>query len=139
MAGMKKIVESTAFAAALLWAAPIGASSTTINLTANVPYYCNVELIPAAATAPEAGLVHLGTSRELCNSPHGYRIILQHPVDMVDAAIISDASRIPLSPSGETVIWNSDQPGFEMRQLALDLGKGSGVVKSLGLRIEIKY
>jgi hypothetical protein len=139
MRPMKNVVMPAVFGAALLWAAPIGASSTTINLTAHVPYYCNVDLVPAPSAAGADGLINLGTSRELCNSPRGYRIILEHPADMVDAAIISDANRIPLSPSGETIIWNSDQPGFELRQLALDLGPKSGAIKSLGLRIEVKY
>jgi hypothetical protein len=130
---------SAAFAAALLSATPVGAASTTIRLSAFVPIYCNVELLPAPSATGAGGVINLGTSRELCNAPHGYRIILQHPADMVDAAIISDANRIPLSQSGETVIWNSDQPGLELRQLALDLGKETGAIKRLGLRIEVKY
>ena len=139
MPSMKSAVMPAAFAAAFMSATPAGAASTVIRLAAYVPVYCNVELIPAASAATGDGLINLGTSRELCNSPHGYRIILQHPADLVDAAIISDANRIPLSPSGETVVWNSDQPGFEFRQLALDLGKDPASVKRLGLRIEVKY
>jgi hypothetical protein len=139
MPSVKNVLMPALLAMGLLPAAPAGAVPAVIHLTAFVPVYCNVELIPAASAATGDGLINLGTSRELCNSPHGYRIILQHPADLVDAAIISDANRIPLSPSGETVVWNSDQPGFEFRQLALDLGKDPASVKRLGLRIEVKY
>jgi len=139
MPPMKNVVMPAVFAMALLTAAPIGAVPTTIYLSAYVPIYCNVDLVPALSPAGGDGLISLGTSQELCNAPHGYRIILEHPANMVDAAIVSDANRIPLSQSGETVVWNSDQPGFETRQLALDLGKESASINRLGLRIEVKY
>ena len=139
MPRMRNMIVPAMIGATSLWTAPLDASSTTIHLTGYVPVYCNVDLVPALGVPAEDGVIALGTSRELCNAPHGYRIILEHPADMVDAAVISDATRIPLSPSGETVIWNSDQPGLETRQLALDLGQKSGTIKSVGLRIEVKY
>jgi hypothetical protein len=139
MPPIKNLVRTAAVAAVLLSSTSTGAVPTTIYLRAFVPVYCNVELVPAANTADEEGLVNLGTSQELCNSPNGYRIILQHPADLVDVALISDASRIPLSPSGETVVWNSSQPGFEQRHLALDLGDGPTSIERLGLRIEVNY
>ena len=140
MPRMRPVVTTAAIAVAILAAAPGGAvPTTTIHLRAHVPVYCNVELFPASGPAAGNGLISLGTSQELCNSPHGYRLILQHPEGLADAAIISDAQRIPLSPGGETVVWNSDQPGLEMRQLALDLGDGPATIDRLGLRIEVKY
>ena len=139
MPSIKNAIVPAVAAAAFLWAAPSAAAPTTIYLRAFVPIYCNVELFPAATAADHEGVINLGTSRELCNSPHGYRIILEHPANMVDAAVISDTTRIPLSESGETVVWNSDQPGLEMRQLALDLGHGPTALDRLGLRIEVKY
>jgi len=140
MPRMRPVVTTAAIAVAILAAAPGGAvPTTTIHLRAHVPVYCNVELFPASGPAAGEGLISLGTSQELCNSPHGYRLILQHPEGLDDAAIISDAQRIPLSPSGETVVWNSDQPGLEMRKLALDLGDGPTTIDRLGLRIEVKY
>jgi len=138
MPSMKSAVMPAALAAAIMSATPAGAASTTIRLAAFVPVYCNVELLPAVGAAGD-GLINLGTSRELCNAPHGYRIILEHPANLDGAAIISDANRIPLSESGETVLWNSDQPGLELRQLALDVGKDPAAINRLGLRIEVKY
>jgi hypothetical protein len=126
-------------AMAFLPAASTDAAPAIIHLSAFVPVYCNVELLPAMSPPTADGLINLGTSRELCNSPRGYRIILQHPADLTGAAIISDSNRIPLSESGETVLSNSDQPGFELHQLALDLGKDPASINQLGLRIEVKY
>lgn len=139
MSPVRKVFAPAISATALLWAAPIGASSTTINLRANVPVYCNVDFLPALSETGKKGLINLGTSREICNSPHGYRIILQHPTDLENSAIISDSRRIPLSQSGETVVWNSDQPGLGLRRLALDLGQEHATISRLGLRIEVNY
>lgn len=114
--------------------------SQTIRLRAYVPMICNVQLQqPLAGMASADGVVNLGTTQEFCNAPRGYRIILQHPTDLADAAAVSDSQRIPLSASGETVLVNSDHPDFRLRNLALDLGDDPSQVNRLGLRIEIKY
>ena len=114
--------------------------SKTIRLRAYVPMLCNVQLQQPLAGMPSAdGIVNLGTTQEFCNAPRGYRIILQHPAHLSDVAIVSDAQRIPLSDSGETVLVNSDHPDFRLRNLALDLGDDPNQVNRLGLRIEVKY
>lgn len=138
MPPLSKLAMS-ALAVVTLSATPANSVPTTIHLRAHVPVYCNVELFPSLTPGEAEGVINLGTSQELCNAPNGYRIILQHPEDLGDAAIVSDSQRIPLSQSGETVVWNSDQPGFEMRHLALDLGKQPKSINRLGLRIEVKY
>lgn len=135
-----RLIATGVGAAVCLSAIPAIASvAGTIYLSAHVPVYCNVELFPTAAAATSASLIPLGTSQELCNSPRGYRVILDHPSNMSAAAVVSDSVRIPLSDSGETVLWDSDQPGFEQHQLALDLGTYPETVSRLGLRIEVKY
>lgn len=133
-----------AVAATLLFAAMPAHSmqgvSQTIRLRAHVPMICNVQLQqPLAGVTSADGIVNLGTTQEFCNAPRGYRIILQHPTDLADAAAVSDALRIPLSASGETVLVNSDHPDFKLRHLALDLGDDPSQISRLGLRIEIKY
>lgn len=124
---------------AALLATPTSAhTEQTIQLRAYVPFYCNVELVPSAWPQRD-GVVMLGQSLELCNAPNGYRIILQHPAGLTDATLISDATRIPLSETGETVLAVSDQPSLQVRQLALDLGNEPGQLNRLGLRIEVNY
>lgn len=137
----KRVAATAAVVIGALALAPSAHSvSGTINLRAYVPVYCNVGLLPSLGfSSGESGVIHLGTSQELCNAPRGYRVILEHPVDMPEAAVISDAMRIPLSESGETVLVNSDHPGFQFRDLALDLGEDAGTINRLGLRIDVKY
>ncbi len=132
------VAATLAFAAAPAQA--MQGLTQTIRLHAYVPMICNVQLQqPLAGIASADGVVNLGTTAEFCNAPRGYRIILQHPAHLADAAVVSDAQRIPLSDSGETVLVNSDHPDFRMRSLALDLGDDPGQLNRLGLRIEIKY
>ncbi|RYD62483.1 MAG: hypothetical protein EOP58_13090 [Sphingomonadales bacterium] len=128
-----------AFATLGLLATPtLAHEEQTVHLSAHVPVYCSVQFMPSVGS-PENGLVTLGQSFELCNAPRGYRIILQHPAGLADAALISDATRIPLSASGETVLVDSDHASLHVRQLALDLGANPTQIGNLGLRIEVNY
>lgn len=110
----------------------------TIYLRAFVPVYCEVDLAPMAVR-PEAGIVSLGQSTELCNAPRGYKVILEHPSGLTNAAVIVDAKRVPLSATGETVLVDSDHPDLHTRQLALDAGNETGQIGNLGIRIEVNY
>lgn len=136
----KRIVTSAVVAVAALAATPSsGSINRTIYLHAFVPVYCNVELTPSLGGEGGDGIIDLGQSQEFCNAPRGYRIILEHPTDLAQAAVISDAIRIPLSETGETILADSDQPGIQLRNLALDPGQGHGSISRLGLRMEVKY
>ena len=118
-----KVIVAASAAAVSLWAVPTAANvSGTIYLRAHVPVYCSIDLFPASAQAPR-----------------GYRVVLDHPAHLPEAAVLSDGVRIPLTEIGETVLWDSDHPGFERRQLELDLGDEPAPVSRLGLRIEVKY
>src|SRR3569623_88558 len=110
----------------------------TIFLKAFVPVYCEVDLAPTGVQVAN-GVVPLGQSTELCNAPRGYRIILQHPSGLTDAAVLIDAKRIPPSASGETVLVDSDHPDLHVRQVALDPGNDYRQYNSLGIRIEVNY
>src|SRR3546814_18461054 len=87
----------------------------------HVSVYCNVGWFPQIGAVSTGGTVDLGVTEELCTAPRGYRVILQHPTDVPDAAIVIDANRLPLSDSGETVLSDSDQPGFPIRPLPSNL------------------
>ena len=143
----KRIAAKAIFAAAAVCATPTMAfgeqslahgSEQTIYLRANVPVFCEVELAPTAVRS-QNGIVELRQSMELCNAPRGYRIVLEHPVGLTNATVIRDATRIPLSATGETVLVDSDHPDLQVRQLALDLGNQSEQINRLGIRIEVNY
>jgi hypothetical protein len=114
------------------------AAEQTIYLRAFVPVYCEVDLAPAGGQLAN-GVVPLGRSTELCNAPRGYKIILQHPSGLTNAAVIVDETRVPLSATGETVLVDSDHPDLHIRQLALDPGNQTSQIGNLGIRIEVNY
>lgn len=140
MLRVNKAAKAAIIAGFAMSAAPsAGSVSSTIHLRAYVPVYCNVELLPSFSSETVERVINLGVTQEFCNSPRGYRIILQHPTDLPGAAVISDSVRIPLSGSGETILSESDHAGFRLRQMALDVGEENATINRLHLRIEVKY
>lgn len=117
----------------------IGSSaSTTIRIQGYVPVLCRVQLDAAPGLPDEEGIVQLGHADEFCNAPRGYRVVVQHSQDLEGAALISGGVRIPLSPSGETVLTDSFHPDLRRVSLAADLGEHPEQFRSLGVRIEAK-
>ena len=86
----------------------------------------------------EDGIVQLGTAQEFCNAPRGYRVVVQHAPDLEGAALITGGQRIPLSPSGETILTDSAHPDLRTVTLAADLGETPERFRSMGVRIEAK-
>jgi hypothetical protein len=131
-------------AAALLAGVPAQAgngsnsSSITIGIHAFVPVICHVELNGSPGMPGSDGIVPLGMADEFCNAPQGYRVLIQHPAGLVDAAVYRNGVRIPLSPAGETVLTDSSQPALQQLALALDPGDHPEQFTSLGVRIESK-
>lgn len=113
-------------------------ASTTIRIQAFVPVLCRVRLAASVGMADDQGIVDLGAAHEFCNAPRGYRVMLQHPADLVGAAIISDGQRIPLSPSGETVLTDSTHADLRTVMLSADLGDEPDRFRSISVRIEPK-
>lgn len=113
-------------------------ASTIIRIQGYVPVICHVELDAMVSAADEDGVANLGTANEFCNAPRGYRVLVEHPQDLVGAAIISEGVRIPLSPTGETILTNSSRPDLRQVALAVDLGDEPERFRSLGVRIEAK-
>lgn len=113
-------------------------ASTTFRIQGFVPVLCRVQLAPLAGQPDEDGVVSLGVAQEFCNAPRGYRVLVQHAADLEGAAVISQGVRIPLSPSGETVLTDSTHPDLRSVALSLDLGEDPSRFQSIGVRIEAK-
>lgn len=130
--------------ALVMVAVPVEASnharsaSLTINLRAYVPVLCRVQLNLAQASPDENGMVDLGDATEFCNSPRGYKVYLQHPAGLEDAAVIVGGVRTPLSVDGDTVLTDSYGPNLRRLRLAMDLGEDPTKFTSVGVRIEAK-
>lgn len=112
--------------------------STTVRLQGYVPVLCRVQLAQSVGTADAEGVVSLGTAQEFCNAPRGYRVLVQHAPDLEGAAVISQGVRIPLSPSGETILTDVTHPDLRSVSLAVDLGDKPEKFRSIGMRIEAK-
>ena len=113
-------------------------ASTVIRLHGVVPVLCRVQLDVAPGQPDENGIVDLGFADEFCNAPRGYRVVVQHSPDLEGAALISGGVRIPLSPTGETVMTDSYHPDLRRIALAADLGQQPEKFRSLSVRIEAK-
>ena len=125
-------------------AAPVQASnharsaSLTINLRAYVPVLCRVQLNLAYASPDENGVAELGDATEFCNSPRGYKVYLEHPAGLEDAAVIVGGVRTPLSPDGATVLTDANGPNLRRLNLAMDVGEDPTKFTTIGVRIEAK-
>lgn len=113
-------------------------ASTVIRLHGVVPVICRVQLDAQVGSPDEDGVVQLGFANEFCNAPRGYRVVVQHAQDLEGAALFSGGVRIPLSPTGETVLTDSAHPDLRRINLAADLGDNPTRFRSLGVRIEAK-
>ncbi len=116
----------------------LGKSSTVFKLTALVPVICHVELEVASSSPNDNGVAPLGTAKEFCNAPRGYRVLVEHAADLPEAAIVQDGVRIPLSPTGTTVLTDSSHPDISKRTLAIEVGNNVERFRSLAVRIEPK-
>jgi hypothetical protein len=112
--------------------------SSVIRLHAVVPVLCRVQLDVSPSGPDENGIVDLGFVDEFCNAPRGYRVVVQHSPDLEGAALISGGVRIPLSPTGETVMTDSFHPDLRRLTLSADLGQRPEEFRSLSVRIEAK-
>lgn len=112
-----------AVAAAASVATPVLAN--VVAITARASTVCRIDFSGAAPSALPAGETFLGQMTELCNSADGYRLVVRHPRDLDNAYIIIDGQRIALASSAdETVIIDSDLPGFRERSIAISLANG---------------
>jgi len=140
MVSRSDILKTATLAAAvsLLGVAPAFAGGVSIGIRATARTICRVEVGAAVIPAFETGETGLGRMTELCNNVEGYRLILNHPVGLVDAFAVVDGQRVPLSSTAtQTVIIDSNQPAFRQRDLGIILSSPQDAM-SLSLRAEAK-
>ncbi|MCE7796609.1 hypothetical protein LWE61_08560 [Sphingobium sufflavum] len=119
-------------AASAVVAAP--SHGATIALTGIVPTRCEAQF----SKAPEVVTprrIDLGLLSRSCNDGAGYRIILHTPGSLKGAVFYLGSRRVPLSPSGVTVVVDSnrDEKVTEAAAIALDTPLAPG---SFASRVE---
>lgn len=112
----------------------VGSAQFTIGIVGYVPVICRAN-VDASMIAPVAGTTSLGTLREFCNSPSGYRVIANYSPELAQAKLIIDGKPVPLHKDGSTVISQSNTAAIADHSLALELPK-NGTVGNISFRIE---
>lgn len=118
---MRNFRKLVAVAAVISGLAVGPVSASTVMITARVSTICRIDFAGSTPATLPAGETPLGNMTELCNSADGYRLVLRHPSGMSDAWIVVDGERIPLSPSSETVLFDSNLPGYHQRAISIAL------------------
>jgi hypothetical protein len=113
-------------------------ASMTFRISGFVPVICRVQLATSVSAPDEDGIAQLGVAEEFCNAPRGYTVYVNHPTGLEGAAVISQGVRIPLSPSGQTVLTDSSHAAIRQVDLAIDLGDEPDRFRSIGVRIEAR-
>jgi len=112
----------------------IGGSKYTISVSGFVPVICRAN-VEASVIAPNAGTVSLGTLKEFCNSPSGYRVVADYSSALAGSSLLVDGREIALNHSGSVTVSESDQAAIIDRAVELQLAQ-DGQTGSLSFRIE---
>jgi hypothetical protein len=100
-------------------AAP-ASNGTSFTVTGRVPTICEVSLTTQRNAPLAPGENRIGVMTELCNNVGGYRLILAHPQGFHGGWILVDDRRVPIAEgAGQTVIIDSNTPGYAERQLGV--------------------
>jgi hypothetical protein len=89
-----------------------------------VPVICRAS-IGSTTVHPIRATMALGQISEFCNSPRGYRVVMEHSPALKGARLLVDNAQVPLSTSGSTVVSESHRPGAVQRTLGLSLPAGA--------------
>ncbi|MEO1487938.1 MAG: hypothetical protein AAFR88_00690 [Pseudomonadota bacterium] len=101
-----------------------GRASYGLNLRAVVPVTCSVRFQPNGNLLPQGTVFNLGSFLEYCNSPSGYRLVVNYtPGTLRGATVQADNDRVVLDGSGQTVLTQSTGARRRMRNLQIIPGE----------------
>jgi hypothetical protein len=112
----------------------VGSNQYTIAVVGYVPVICRAN-VEASLITPQAGTVSLGTLKEFCNSPSGYRVVANYSAALAKAKLVVDGREVELGEGGSIVVSESDHAAIANRALELVLPE-DGQTGSLSFRIE---
>lgn len=112
----------------------VGSNQYTIAVVGYVPVICRAK-VEASIIAPTSGTVSLGTLKEFCNSPSGYRVVADYSPALADSRLLIDGTEVPLDDTGSVTVSQSDQAAIIDRAVELQLAN-EGQTGSLSFRIE---
>lgn len=101
-----------------------GAADGTIGMNAVVPVVCRADL-EISAQGQTSGTI--GQVSELCNSPFGYRLVVNYnPATLQGANLSVGGDSVTLGPTGSAIV--SIEAGAVVRQRPLSIENASGPV-----------
>jgi hypothetical protein len=83
-----------------------------------VPVICQSSM-NASLSTPSPGETIVGWVSTTCNDPSGFQVWAEHPAELAAATLIVDGRRIPMSPSGKTLIDEHCAPGNSSHEAAI--------------------
>lgn len=110
---------ATAFAPGIT----LAASQFTVDIVGFVPVICRAS-VDATVVSPSAGTVQLGSLKEFCNSPNGYKVHADYSPGLAQAKLIVGGRQVPLRKAGTSVVSQSNRAGIESNAISLQLPKG---------------
>jgi hypothetical protein len=114
------------------------ASTGSVSLRAEAPVVCNITVDSSGPTA-SGSVAQLGSVRELCNTPRGYRIeVIYQPGTLVGATVQLGSDSVRLDGAGRAVITDSAVPAVRTRQLTMTAGDAGFNSSQFELRIDHK-
>jgi hypothetical protein len=128
------VVALAAPATAYAPAVSIAASQFTVDIVGFVPVICRAT-VDATSVSPSAGTVQLGSLKEFCNSPNGYRVHADYSPGLAQAKLLVGGRQVPLRKAGTSVVSASSRAGIEANPISLELPKGVNG-GSISFRIE---
>lgn len=112
-----------------------GAAQMRIGITGQVPVICRVSL-DAAVLSDADGRAQVGTMKEFCNNPSGYRVVMNYPSAMESGRLIVDGRAVALDGSGSVTVSRSVGAAVAEHRVEIELNQG-GYRGDLSFRIEL--
>jgi len=122
-ASVAGIFALTTSATALAPGVGVGSGQFAVQLVGYVPVICRAS-VDSSFVSPSAGTVSLGSLKEFCNSPSGYRVHADYSPSLARAKLIVGGKTVPLDKDGTSVISQSNRAAITTQNLSLDLPKG---------------
>lgn len=101
----------------------VGSSQFSIGIVGYVPVICRAN-VDTTLVAPLQGTVQLGTLREFCNNPNGYRVYADYSASLANATILVDGKPVLLHSGGSTIVSQSSAAAIDSHALALEVPAG---------------
>lgn len=107
------------------------------NLQLTVPVVCSVRFEAAGGTLVD-GANRLGMTREYCNSPGGYQLLLQYSPGSLRGAVVNVGnSRVVLDGSGTAILAGAQGPKIQDRDLIVTPGADGFNTESFNISAQL--